>query len=163
MKRTLLMIVTLLILNTGCTQKSSFFSEDLEELSAVMHTKKGELYSSLEIKATIVATYLNASSPEYKNSKDEMFLVSIFIDDDSSDPKNHGIYNKAYTLTLNGIEAKSIKKLAFEDDLIKVAPIRNRWSTYYLVGFESKESDELKLTFKNDAYGAEVLGYSKAY
>ncbi len=163
MKISILIIISLLIFSTGCSQKNTLFSEDAQELSAVMNTQKGQLYSSLEIKATIVATYLNASNPEYKNSKDEMFLISIFIDDDSSDPENHGIYNKAYTLTLNNLKAKSITKLKFEDDLIKIAPIRNRWSTYYLVGFESKSEDKLKLVFKNDAYGAEVLEYPKVF
>jgi hypothetical protein len=153
----------LLIFSMGCSQKSSFFSEDAIEQSVVVNTKKAQLYSSLEIKATIVATYLNASHLEYKNNKDEMFLVSVFIDDDSSDPKKHGIYNKDYSLTLNGTKAKSIKKLDFEDDLIKAAPIRNRWSTYYLIGFEHQNGEKLELTFKNDAYGTEVLKYSRAF
>lgn len=163
MKIKILMLIGLLIFSTGCSQKSTLFNEDAQELSAVINTQKGQLYSSLEIKATIVATYLNGSHPEYKDSKDEMFLVSIFIDDDSSDPKNHGIYNKAYALTLNGAKTQSIKKLEFEDDLIKVAPIRNRWSAYYLVGFETQSDEKLTLTFKNDAYGAAVLEYLKAF
>ena len=163
MKTAILIIIGLLLFTTGCSQKSSFFKEDALEQSAVINSQKAQLYSSLEIKATIVATYLNASHPEYKHSKDEMFLVSIFIDGDSSDPKKQGLFNKNYTLTLNGSKAKSIKKLDFEDDLIKIAPIRNRWSTYYLVGFETQSDEKLKLTFKNDAYGAEVLEYSKAF
>ncbi len=163
MKISILMIMGLLLFNTGCSQKSSFFSEDALEKSAVINSQKAQLYSSLEIKATIVATYLNASHPEYKHSKEELFLVSIFIDDDSSELENQGIFNKAYSLTLNGVKIKSVKKLDFEDDLIKIAPIRNRWSTYYLVGFETQRDEKLKLTFKNDAYGAEVLEYSKAF
>jgi len=163
MKISILMIIGLLLFSTGCSQKNSFFSEDALEQSAIINSQKAQLYSSLEIKATIVATYLNASYPEYKHSKDEMFLVSIFIDDDSSEPDNQGIFNKAYLLTLNGVKVKSVKKLDFEDDLIKIAPIRNRWSTYYLVGFETQSDEKLKLTFKNDAYGAEVLEYSKVF
>ena len=163
MKITILMMMGLLLLTTGCSQKSSFFSNDALEQSAVINTQKGQLYSSLEIKASIVSTYLNASNPQYKDSKTEMFLVSIFIDEDSSDPKKHGIYHKDYTLTLNGKKSIAIKKLDFEDDLIKIAPIRNRWSTYYLVEFEHQSDEKLLMSFKNDAYGEVVLEYSKGF
>ncbi len=163
MKITTLIIMGLLIFGAGCSHKKSFFSEDMLEQSAVINTKKGQLYSSLEIKASIVSTYLNASNPLYKDSKTEMFLVSVFIDSDSSDSTQHGIYNKDYTLTLNGTKSVSIKKLDFEDDLIKIAPIRNRWSTYYLVEFEHQSDEKLLMNFKNDAYGEVVLEYSKVF
>jgi hypothetical protein len=163
MKITTLIIMGLLLFTTGCSQKKSFFSEDALEQSSVINTQKGQLYNSLEIKASIVSTYLNASNPLYKDSKNEMFLVSIFIDDDSSDAKKFGIYNRDYLLTLNGAKAISIKKLDFEDDLIKIAPIRNRWSTYYLVEFEAVNDEKLLMSFKNDAYGEVVLEYLKEF
>ena len=163
MKIRVLVIASLLMFSFGCSQKKSFFSEDSLEQSAVINTQKGQLYSSLEIKASIVSTYLNASNPKYKDSKTEMFLVSVFIDEDSSNPKTHGIYNKDYSLTLNDSKSVSIKKLDFEDDLIKIAPIRNRWSTYYLVEFETQSDKKLFMIFKNDEYGEVVLEYSKEF
>ena len=163
MKLKTILIFALLFFSFGCSQKSSFLKEDKEQQSAMMYTKKGELYNSLEIKASIVSTYLNPTQAQFKDSKEEVFLISIFIDNDSSNPKFHGIYNPDYTLTLNGKKSKSIKKLEFEDDLIKMAPIRNRWSVYYLVSFDKTDDEKLVMNFKNDAYGEVVLEYSKAF
>jgi len=163
MKKIILMITAILFLGAGCSQKTGFLSEDTLEQNAVKYTKKGQLYRSMEIKAAITATYLNAIKKEYSSSDKEMFLVSVFIDKDSEDPKKKGLFNKEYTLTLNGIKAKEIKVLDFKDDLIKLTPIRNNWSTYYLVGFKKQDSEKLKMVFKNDVYGKVVLEFSKAY
>ncbi len=162
MKKRVFLFLSLLIFLGGCYGKSAFFSLDAKEQSAVMHTKKGQLYSSLEIKASISATYLNASTKEFKKSPNEMFLISVFIDDDSNSEKN-GLYNESYTLVLNDKKAIDIKELKYEDDLIKIAPIRNRWSLYYLVEFEKQESQKLDMVFKNDDYGLVVLEYLKEF
>ncbi len=162
MKKRVLIFLSLLLFLGGCSDKSTFFSSDAKEQSAVMHTKKGQLYNSLEIKASIVSTYLNASTKEFKKSKNEMFLISVFIDDDSNSDKN-GLHNELYTLTLNGKKAINIKELKYEDDLIKIAPIRNRWSLYYLVEFEKQESQKLSMVLKNDDYGSVVLEYLKEF
>jgi hypothetical protein len=161
MKITILIITTILFFTTGCSQKRGFLSEDRLQQSAVLHTKKGQLYNSLEIKAAITATYLNAIKSEYKNSPQEVFLVSLFIDNDFDDPKNRGLFNKNYILTLNGSKAEEIKVLKFKDDLIKLVPMRNQWSTYYLVKFKKQESDKLEMLFKNDSYGEVVLEFLK--
>jgi hypothetical protein len=163
MKKIIYMITAILLLGTGCSQKTGFLSEDKLEQSAVIHTKKGQLYRSMEIKAAITATYLNPIKREYKNSGQEMFLISVFIDKDSEDPKRQGLFNKDYSLTLNGVKAKEIKVLDFKDDLIKLAPIRNQWSTYYLVVFDRQDNEKLKMIFKNDVYGKVVLEFLKAY
>lgn len=162
MKKNIFILLSFLLFLGGCSSKRSFFSEDTQEQSAVMHTKKGQLYSSLQIKASITSTYLNASTKEFEKSPHEVFLISIFIDDDSS-TKERGIYNPSYTLTLNGSKAISIKELKYEDDLTKIAPIRNRWSTYYLVEFKKEDSEKLKMVFKNDEYGSVVLEYLKEF
>ena len=161
MKVKVLIVASLLFLSTGCSQKSGFFNEDTMEQSAVRHTKKGQLYNSMEIKATIVSTYLNASHPEFKEAKEEKFLVSAFIDEDSTNPKFSGINNPKYELTLNGVKPTSKKKLDFEDELINFTPIRNRWSTYYIVSFPIQKDGSLLMSFKNANYGETVLEYSK--
>jgi len=163
MKITILIITAILVLGAGCSQKTGFLLEDTLEQNAVIHTKKGQLYRSMEIKAAITATYLNAIKSEYNSKDKEMFLVSVFIDKDSEDPKKQGLFNKDYSLTLNGVKAKEIKVLDFKDDLIKLAPMRNQWSTYYLVSFQKQNSEELRMVFKNDAYGEVVLKFLEAY
>ena len=161
MRLKVLVVASLLFLTVGCSQKSGFFNEDSMEQSAVTHTKKGQLYNSLEIKATIVSTYLNASHPDFKDAKEENFLVSVFIDEDSTNPKFSGINNPKYLLSLNDVNPTSKKKLDFEDELINFTPIRNRWSTYYIVSFPLQKDGSLLMSFKNTNYGETVLEYSK--
>ncbi len=163
MKLKLFILLSIAFFMSGCSQKSTFFKEDAIEQSAVINTKKGQLYSSLEIKASITATYLNATLKKFKNSSNEMFLVSVFIENDSSFKDKRGLYNKDYELSLNGTKALKIEELSFKDDLIKVAPVRNHWSTYYLVEFNKQKSQKLKMVFKNDLYGAVVLEYLKEF
>ncbi len=161
MKIKLFILLSMIIFLSGCSQKSTFLREDVIEQSAVVNTKKGELYSSLEIKASITATYLNATLKKFKNNPNEMFLISIFIENDSSEKNRHGLYNSNYDLTLNGNRAIKIKELNFKDDLIKITPVRNRWSTYYLVEFDKQKSQKLKMVFKSDLYGVVVLEFLK--
>ena len=162
MKKRVFIFLSVLLFLTACSKKSQFFSTDAKELSAVMHTKKGQLYSSLQIKASITATYLNAATKEFRKDPNEIFLISVFIDNDSNTKKS-GLFNESYTLTLNGKKAINIKKLKYEDDLIKIAPIRNQWSSYYLVKFKKDSSEKLKLEYKNEDYGVTVLEYSKEF
>jgi phage anti-repressor protein len=163
MKNIVLILLSLMVVFSGCSNKSTLFNKNDRERSVVINSRKGELYNSLEIKATIVSTYLNASIPEYKDKEDENFLISIYIDGDSSQKDKQGIYNKEYSLTLNSKQPSDIKLLKFEDDLIKLTPIRNRWSNYYLVRFNRQSGDDLKMIFKNDAFGEVVLKFQKEY
>jgi len=164
MKKQIVTILTTAILFTqlGCSSKG-FFSTDKRELNALLNTKKAQLYSSVEIKASLIATYLNTTNKDFKDSEDDMFLISIFIDNDSTDKNNHGLYNKNYSLTVNGEKPTNVKKLDFEDDLTKSVPVRNFWSTYYLVGFKKQNDKKLKMTFKNDVYGSKDLEFSKEF
>lgn len=163
MKFTRFTLFLFLLLATGCAHKSTFFQEDLVEQSIITNTKKGQLFNSLEIKATITATYLNGSLQEYKNVPKEMFLISIYIDNDSSVPAKSGIYNVDYELTLDGEKPTAITELDYHDDLIKKLPARNHWSHYYLVGFDKQSGDMMKMHFKNRVYGEQVLRFRKAY
>lgn len=163
MKKQFLFLLGLLLFMTACTNKPQLLSEDLIEQSIMSNTKKAQLYSSLEIKAAITATYLNASLPEYEKSPHEMFLVSIFIDNDSAIKEKQGIYNRDYSLTLNGAKATRIEALEFKDDLLKKLPTRNRWSHYYLIGFDKSNKQKLQLVFKSAVYGTKVLVFPKEF
>jgi phage anti-repressor protein len=162
MKKRIYLLFSLIFLFGGCAEKSSLLDVDSVEQSMIINTKKGELYSSLEIKSTIFCTYLNGAVSRYKDSKNEMFLVSIYIDKDSSKKDESGIYNKDYKLTMNTHKPISIKELKYQDDLIKLLPVRSHWSKYYLVGFKDRGDSELIINFKSDAYGEVALKFLKA-
>ncbi len=161
MKKISILLFGFILFFSACSQKSKFFTEDVLAESALINTQKGELYNSLELKASLSATYLNNFVDEYKNSKDEVFLVSIFIDKDSSDKDKQGINNKNFILTLNSKKPIDIKLLKYQDDLIKIVPFRNHWSNYYLLSFEKSKNREMHMNYKHPIYGQVDLVFSK--
>ncbi len=163
MKLSLIMILLATLLLGGCSPKSGFFSQDLRYQSALSHTQKGEIYNSLEMKASIVATYLNSTLVKCDREDAEVFLVAIYISEDSSDESKQGLMNKNYMLTLNGEKPISIRALDYHDDMIQVAPFRNRWSDYYIVKFKKQKSQELKMQYTHKSYGKVILSFVKDY
>ncbi len=152
-------ILILLLVFTGCARKSGLFEEDRLYETALMHSKEGSIYNSLELKASIIATHLNSFLDECKHCQSDRFLVAIYISDDSSDKKKQGIYNKFYKLTLNKKEPISVKELSDDDDLIKLAPFRNRWAHYYLIDFARDNQKEMKMRYQSKSYGGVTLNF----
>ncbi len=159
MKNLSVLLLGMVLLLSGCATKSGFFSPDVLEQQALSYTKKAQIYNSLEIKATIVATYLNPLLKEYDKKDDSIFLISFFIDEDSSDPKKQGLYNQEYKLTLNGNLPQKIEPLKQNDDLIKLLPIKNMWSHYYLVRFEKPASKELHMILESKRFGSATMDF----
>ncbi len=163
MKLQIIMILLATLLVSGCAPKSGFFSEDVRYESALVHTQKGEIYNSLEMKASIVATYLNPTLVRCEKENAEVFLIAIFISEDSSDESKQGLMNKSYHLTLNGKKPRSIRALDYHDDMIQVAPFRNRWSAYYIVKFDKQKSKKLQMQYSHKSYGKVILSFLKDY
>ncbi len=153
-------LITWMLLLTGCSQKSGFFAPDRLEQKALTLTQKGEIYNSLEIKASLVATYLNPLLKEYADKDRVHFLVSVFIDNDYSDKKRAGLYNPHYRLSLDNQAPEAIKALKFDDPLVKIAPVKNAWSKYYLVTFKRPSDSKMQMLFKSERYGACTLNFS---
>ena len=163
MKLSLIMILLATLLVGGCSQKSGFFSQDLRYQSALSHSQKGEIYNSLEMKASIVATYLNSTLVKCDKEASEVFLVAIYISEDSSDESKQGLMNKSFQLTLDGKKPTSIRALDYHDDMIQVAPFRNRWSDYYIVKFAKQKSQKLEMLYTHKSYGKVTLSFLKDY
>jgi len=141
----------------GCASKSGFFAPDVMQHKALAFTQKAQIFNSLEIKASLVATYLNPLLNAYQSDTRVHFLMSVFIDDDFTEPDKQGLFNPDYTITLNGQKPISIKPLDQDDELLKIAPMKNVWSHYYLVTFHKPASDTMQLLFKSRRYGASSL------
>ncbi len=163
MKLLTIMILLSTLFFTACSTKKGFFAQDELHQSALSHSQKGEIYNSLELKASIVATYLNCSLMKCDRKGVESFLVAIYIAEDSSDESKQGLMNKSYLLTLNGRKPLSVSALDYHDDMIKIAPFRNRWSKYYLVKFKQKEGEKLVMEYKNTNFGSVILSFVKEY
>ncbi len=162
MKKLLLSIAVFTLFMSGCTFKNGFFSQDLVAESLLSNTKKGGIYSSLETKATILATYLNNSLQKYKNSDHEVFLINVYIDNDFSEKNKKEIFNPNYSISINGgLKPKNITKLSSDDELLKVIPMQNKWSSYYLVEFDKVPQSKIDLLFKSESYSQTRLSFAK--
>jgi hypothetical protein len=153
----IVLLVTAL-LGFGCSEKSGFLSKDALYESALVWTKKGDIFNSLELKASIVATYLNPLKDEFDSKESDWFLVSLYVDKDSGIKSR--LDSKYISLTLNGKIAKSVKMLDYDDELIAISPFRNRWSNYFLVEFE-KESGKKELLFELRPFGKVTLTFQE--
>jgi len=155
------LILIFVLLSTSCSFKSKrgLFEEDKLYQVALTHSKEASIYNSLELKASIIATHLNSFLEECKYCQSERFLVAIYISDDSSDKKKQGLNNTYYKLTLNGKKPISVKELSYDDDLIKLAPFRNRWAHYYLIDFARDNKKEMKMRYQSKSYGGVTLTF----
>ena len=154
-----LFFILSIFLFTGCSFKKPFLEPDSVLQESLVYSKKGEIYNSLEIKASLFATYINRLDSKYKDG--EYFVVSIFIDDDFEDPKKYGLNNKAYRLTLNGYDYVYKKELKEDSELRKLVPFKNQWSHYYLVKFP-KQKGVKKLELSHFRYGSTTLRFREA-
>lgn len=153
-------LIMLTLATGGCTLKNGLFTPDRVAQKALTHTRKAEIFNSLEIKVSLIATYLNPVLPEYEKRDKVFFLMSIFIDNDFEEPSRYGLRNPDISLEMNGEKPLEIKELKRDDPLRKLAPIQNMWSHYYLVTFAKPQSPEMRITLKSRRYGASTLTFS---
>jgi hypothetical protein len=174
-KKTLVLFSALVML--GCSAKkdecgvressdfSQLFTKDEIYDKSLKNTHKAQLMASFETKALLTATYLNPvfaqrnCKKRFKNQmKDgEYFFIGVFITNSEQSEFN----KKGYFLTLNGHLPIDIKLLDENDPLRYEMPMMNNWSTYYKVKFPTVKQDELKLVFKNNRFGKDILTYKK--
>ena len=129
-----------------------------QELS-IVNTRKGEL-SNQNNKIFILATYLNPIKTSEIDSSKEVFLVSIYLS--KKNDKSRTDNNPFYGIRLNNtILMDDIKLLGKNSQLLKLIPIKNRWSKYYLLKFPKQKTKTLKLTFENKQHKKVNLTFSK--
>ena len=157
----LILIFVLLFTSCSFKNKKGLFEEDRLYQTALTHSKESSIYNSLELKASIIATYLNSFLDECKHCQSDRFLVAIYISDDSSDKKKQGLNNTFYKLSLNGKKPISVKELSYDDDLIKLAPFRNRWAHYYLIDFARDNQSNMLMRYDSKNYGGVTLTFPR--
>jgi hypothetical protein len=158
MRISVTLLILLLFLN-GCSKMTAFdyFGMESEEKAVISHLQTATLVYKQRAKVILSAVYLNAAFPQkYADSKEELFLVSMVLEDVK--------YNKnPSNLTLNGQQPTSINDVQCDDPLRSYLPVNNEWTSYYLVGFSqvTKDEDSLLLTFESGQFGSVVLTYLK--
>lgn len=151
-----------IVLLLGCTSKQESDLIHAYDVKAAYHkqlqkTEKLQLYNGGTTKAMIAATYLYTQNFKKKDTRDEVFIVGIHLEDEAA----KGLVDIGESLTLNGIKAKKTVPLDLKDERLKEISFVTPWSSYYLVTFPHIESKSLTLVFKSKRYGEGMLHFAK--
>ncbi|MAC84999.1 MAG: hypothetical protein CL624_12795 [Arcobacter sp.] len=144
----------------GCSSTTALkhFNKNEIEAKAMQYTKKADVIINKEQKALLWATYLNNTDIKEFNSKDEVFVTSVyFVNQDNQDINENG-----YSFTLNEQKPKSIEEIAANDKRYKDILSKNTWGKYYLVKFNQVENTyNLTLTLSNKNSNSAKLTFEK--
>ena len=146
----------------GCTSKQETdlmqgYMEKVNYHKQLQKTEKTQLYQDNVTKAMLTATYLYTPNFENNDTRDEVFIVGLYMEDKTSGQLN----SEGNTLTLNGKTAKEIKALRLDDERLKDLSFVTPWSSYYLVTFPHESNKKITLVFENKPYGKGELHFAK--
>jgi len=145
----------------GCSKGITIDKLDIDKTQelSIVNTKKGEL-TNQNSKIFILATYLNPIKTSEIDKSKENFLISIYLSrqDDKSKENNNPFYQVKLN---NSVFIDDMKILNKKSKLLKLIPIKNRWSEYYLIKFPKQKTKTLKLTFENEQHNKVNLTFSK--
>ena len=157
--RNIILTLSTMALLAGCTSKEEKALMEAYETKKSYHqqlqkTEKTQLYDGNSTKALLTATYLNEQNIDKEYKPDEVFIVGIYIEEESFD-------QEWYSLTLNGSAPKSIQELAADDPLLKNISFISEWNYFYLITFPHTSSKSFKLVFESELYGKGELHFAK--
>ena len=161
MIKMMLPLITLALL-VGCSSKEQdalmqAYDKEKNYHMKLQKTEKTQLYDAQVTKAMLTATYLFEHSIDKNDTRDEVFVVGIYAEDE----ENTFFNDIGYTLTLNDVVPKSTKLLKENDPMLKEISFVSEWSQFYLVKFPHTPSKSFKLIFKSDMYGKGELHFAK--
>ena len=146
----------------GCTSKQETgliqgYSEKVTYHKQLQKTEKTQLYRDGVTKAMLTATYLYTPNFENNDTRDEVFIIGLYLEDKTSGKIN----GEGNTLTLNGKTAKEIEALSLNDERLKDLSFVTPWSSYYLVTFPHESNKKITLVFESKHYGKGELHFAK--
>ena len=192
MYKIFVMIITLVFF-VACTSKEQktlmqTYDKEKNYHMQLQKTEKTQLYDGQGTKAMLTATYLFEQSVDKNDTRDEVFIVGIYIEEDEYDTFDEYSFEKDdYTLVLRDTRTKksktkkdknkkgenkddeakkdklpkSIKPLKAGDPLLKDISFQSEWSKFYLVTFPHTKKRSFKLIFESDFYGKGELNFAK--
>ena len=151
-----------MVLLLGCTSKKEqelmqAYNEKIQYHKFLQKTEKTQLYEDNVTKALLTATYLYTPNYEKNDTREEVFIVGIHLEDEASEYAD----TQEYNLTLNNISVKEVKSLALDDERLKDVSFVSEWGSYYLVTFPHVSSKKLTLVLDSEAYGKGLLHFAK--
>ena len=158
----MMLLLLTFALFTGCSSKEQeslmqSYNKDKNYHMKLQKTEKTQLYEGKATKAMLTATYLFEQSVDKNDTRDEVFIVGIYVEDE----EQSSFTDEGYTLTLNKAAPKSIKPLEESDPLLKEISFISEWSQFYVVVFPHTSSKSFKLVFESDIYGKGELHFAK--
>lgn len=151
-----------IVLLLGCTSKKEqdlmqAYTDKINYHKLLQKTEKTQLYENNVTKALLTATYLYTPNYEKNDTRDEVFIVGIHMEDEES------VYpdTQEYNLTLNNKSVKEVKSLALDDERLKDISFVSEWGSYYLVTFPHVSSKKLTLVLDSELYGKGILHFAK--
>jgi hypothetical protein len=149
--KTLWLLLTFLVLFSGCADKNAFAKfhmNEKEELGAdsILNSK---VKNAQNINGIVSVIYLNKVYPE-KFTNEEVFYVNFYLKEKRKD----------FSFTLNKEKPISTQKLLVQNHYSFLTPLNTEWSRYYLVKFK-KQKDILTFVFHNDSFGSDPLVFEK--
>ena len=149
--KTFTIILTFLVLFTGCADKNAFsrFSmSEKQELSANALARSKIKFED-RVNGIVSIIYLNFVSPK-EYSEDEYFYVYAYVK------------NRDYKIRflLNDEEPISVEELPSTNTFTELTSIDNDWNKYYLVRFP-KQGDKLSFVLETGPYSSDTLKFEK--
>ena len=145
----------------GCSSKDEKQFLKIYEKNKDYHlelgkTEKTTLHDGDYTKALLTATYLFTETEDLNDTRDEVFIVGLYLDEDEGSFES-GDYN----LTLNAQSPKSVKALSKNDARLKSISFASEWTQFYLFTFAHTKSKRFKLLFQSETYGKGELHFAK--
>lgn len=145
----------------GCQLYQEALRNDERTELYMSATRKAEILNQLRTEAVILATNLNVVSPDkFPTNDGAVFLVDIFIAQDSSDPDKRGLFNPVYSLRLDGTPPRDITRLKRDELIAQNIPYVSPWGEYFLVTFERPYTPIMQLEVAREGLEPAILRFA---
>lgn len=157
----LLVILIIPFVLASCSSKNNafkHFNEGDAQTRGVQYTKKVDIVKEGIVDTIFMATYLNKIDKKIDNTNQEVFLVSVYFANSSTQDINEN----GFKLLLDENEPVSLEKIERDNENFKELMLKNHWGSYYLVKFDTiKEIYKLKLELTNQSASRAILDFEK--
>jgi hypothetical protein len=159
MRKILYITILIITIFTSCSKKSlNIISNDSLYEKGLEYTNVSTLVYKDEVKAIINTTYLNPTNPTQYDDDFHQVLFGIYI---SNDNTNQALKDKNYSLSLNNITQYNKIILTNDDKLFHKIPLKNPYSTYYIVRFKKDLSDTINIKLTHKIFGSTTISYKR--
>jgi len=160
--KSFLIILTFIILFTGCADKNAFSKFDMttaQELSA-SSLQSSKVKSGEDVEGIFSAIYLNEVYPNIY-FENEYFFVYLYLKEKKEMYDPTLLSDIKLTLKLNSKLPIKIKQLPHANKFSDLVATKSEWNRYYLVAFENEQKKELSIVLESGRFSSDPLIYQK--